>query len=296
MKDRPCPDLVRAYHEAGHATLNLVIGYGLAACSIEASSEGEGVARRLAENVQDGHYLRILAAGEWAEYQSGHDFESEMCDSGAGCDKLQMTPMLLEADGFDVSDEFIAGLPSGLTDGMVESLIRSHEVVDQKLSFDYKPQFVSDTVARSKSIVRSTAIPGDVVMNIVGPPLGKVAVVTDEFPVWTFNQALTLFRPSARVSTEWLYLVLCSGLPYEDILMQTRGSAGQSNISLTQCREMVLPIPPPAEQVEIARRVESLFALADSIESRLAEATAQVERTTQAILAKAFRGELTEAK
>jgi type I restriction enzyme S subunit len=46
------------------------------------------------------------------------------------------------------------------------------------------------------------------------------------------------------------------------------------------------------EHVEIVRRVESLFALADSIESRLAEATAQVERTTQAILDKAFRGEL----
>jgi type I restriction enzyme S subunit len=45
-------------------------------------------------------------------------------------------------------------------------------------------------------------------------------------------------------------------------------------------------------QSEIVCRVESLFALADSIESRLAEATAQVERTTQAILAKAFRGEL----
>ena len=48
------------------------------------------------------------------------------------------------------------------------------------------------------------------------------------------------------------------------------------------------------ELVEVVRRVESLVALADSIESRLAEATAQVERTTQAILAKAFRGELIE--
>lgn len=40
------------------------------------------------------------------------------------------------------------------------------------------------------------------------------------------------------------------------------------------------------------RHAESFFALADSIESRLAEATAQVERTTKSILAKAFRGEL----
>lgn len=170
--------------------------------------------------------------------------------------------------------------------------LKVYNIVDQKLNFDYKPQFVSETVAASKSMVRSTARPGDVLMNIVGPPLGKVAIVTDQFSEWTFNQALTLFRPSDRISTSWLYVVLTSGLPFEEILMQTRGSAGQSNISLTQCREMILPVPPIDEQSEIVRRVESLFALADSIESRHAEATAQVERTTQAILAKAFRGEL----
>lgn len=170
--------------------------------------------------------------------------------------------------------------------------LKVYNIVDQKMNFDYKPQFVSDSVASSKSMVRSTARPGDVLMNIVGPPLGKVAVVSDQYHEWTFNQALTLFRPSDRVTTEWLYVVLCSGVPYEEILMQTRGSAGQSNISLTQCREMVLPIPSINEQVEIVRRVKSLFTLADSIESRLAEATAQVERSTQAILAKAFRGEV----
>jgi type I restriction enzyme, S subunit len=170
--------------------------------------------------------------------------------------------------------------------------LKVYNLVDQIISFDYKPQFVSNTVAESTSMKRSTALPGDVLMNIVGPPLGKVAIVTSQFQEWTFNQALTLFRPSKRVSSEWIYLVLCSGLPYEEILMQTRGSAGQSNISLTQCREMVLPIPPLVEQAEIVRRVESLLALADSIESRLADATVQVERTTQAILSKAFRGEL----
>jgi type I restriction enzyme S subunit len=171
--------------------------------------------------------------------------------------------------------------------------LKVYNLVDQRLSFESKPQFVSNRVFESQPMSRSTALPGDVLMNIVGPPLGKVAVVTNQYPQWTFNQALTAFRPSERITTEWLYLILCSGTPYEEVLMQTRGSAGQSNISLTQCREMSLPVPPIAEQAEIVRRVESLFVLADSIDTRLHEATALVERTTQAILAKAFRGELT---
>jgi type I restriction enzyme S subunit len=57
-------------------------------------------------------------------------------------------------------------------------------------------------------------------------------------------------------------------------------------------------LPPLAEQHEIVRRVDALFALADKIEARLAAVTSRVEKITQAILAKAFRGELvpTEAE
>jgi type I restriction enzyme S subunit len=51
-------------------------------------------------------------------------------------------------------------------------------------------------------------------------------------------------------------------------------------------------MPSLAEQQEIVRRVEALFAFADRIESRLAGARKTVERLTPAPLAKAFRGEL----
>jgi hypothetical protein len=57
-------------------------------------------------------------------------------------------------------------------------------------------------------------------------------------------------------------------------------------------------VPPVNEQHEIVRRVDALFTLADKIADRVQGATMQVERITQAILAKAFRGELvpTEAE
>lgn len=40
------------------------------------------------------------------------------------------------------------------------------------------------------------------------------------------------------------------------------------------------------------RRVEKLFAFADQIEARLKQAQSHVDRLTQSLLAKAFRGEL----
>src|SRR5262249_6621448 len=62
-------------------------------------------------------------------------------------------------------------------------------------------------------------------------------------------------------------------------------------LNLEQLQTLPVPLPPIAEQLGIARRVEALFALADAIEKRVAVATVRVEKLTQAVLAKAFRGE-----
>lgn len=52
-------------------------------------------------------------------------------------------------------------------------------------------------------------------------------------------------------------------------------------------------LPNKEEQNEIVRRVEQLFAYADRIEQQAKAAKTRVDNLTQAILAKAFRGELT---
>ena len=53
-----------------------------------------------------------------------------------------------------------------------------------------------------------------------------------------------------------------------------------------------LPVAPAKEQYEIVRRVEALFKTADTLEARYLKAKAHVDKLTQSILAKAFRGEL----
>ncbi|WP_434953192.1 restriction endonuclease subunit S [Shewanella sp. HL-SH4] len=171
--------------------------------------------------------------------------------------------------------------------------LKVYNIVNQKIDFDYKPQFVTADVHKS-SLKRSIAQPNDVLMNIVGPPLGKVAVLTDQYPEWNLNQAITLFRadPSA-LHHLFLYHVLCEGELVREVMPDTKGSVGQVNISLSQCRDALLPIPPLNEQIEIVRRVEELFAFADKVETQVNAAQLRVNNLTQSILAKAFRGELT---
>lgn len=197
---------------------------------------------------------------------------------------------------FERADSVCEKVQSGGTPkvGFVDEgvpFLKVYNIVDQKIAFDYRAQYVSQQVHEGE-LRKSQTVPGDVLMNIVGPPLGKVAVVPLDHPRWNINQAITLFRPSDRVSAAWLYIVLCEGAPIRAVLSSTKGSVGQVNISLSQCRAFEIPVPPVAEQAEIVRRVELLFAYADRLEARLQAAQTAADRMTPALLAKAFRGEL----
>lgn len=80
----------------------------------------------------------------------------------------------------------------------------------------------------------------------------------------------------------------------KNIIGVVKSSAGQKGISGKDLKIQPFPLPPLVEQYEIVRRVNALFALADQIEQQVAEATKRTEALTQAVLAKAFRGELVE--
>lgn len=210
---------------------------------------------------------------DWRDSRGLGEWEIERADDA--CSKVQSgsTPKVWHTDD--------GGIP----------FLKVYNIVDQKVNFDYRPQFISPELFQTK-YRRTEALPGDVLMNIVGPPLGKVAIVTDQYPTWSINQAITLFRPSERVSTDWLYIFLCSGISVAEVMNDTKGTVGQVNISLTQCRSFEIPIPTMHEQLEIARRVDALFTLAQGVASRVNAATRRVDRSSQAVLAKAFRGEL----
>lgn len=166
-----------------------------------------------------------------------------------------------------------------------------YNIVNQAVDFEYRPQYVSKEL-HDGELRKSKIQPFDVLMNIVGPPLGKVAIVPEKYDESNINQAITLFRASSLIKPSWVYIVLCEGAPIRSVLTQTKGSVGQINISLSQCRAFEIPVPSLDEQTEIVRRVDLLMGYADRLEARLQAAQTAAERLTPALLAKAFRGEL----
>ena len=63
-------------------------------------------------------------------------------------------------------------------------------------------------------------------------------------------------------------------------------------LNAEELRSLPLLLPSLSRQIEIVRRVKTLFALADRIEARCTAARTQAQRLTPLVLAKAFRGEL----
>lgn len=127
-----------------------------------------------------------------------------------------------------------------------------------------------------------------------GKTRGQIGRLT--FPAATNQACAALINTSLPQTTNrYVFYYLLS--QYYALRAQSVGG-NQPNLNLGIVKGWNVPVPPLPEQQEIVRRIESLFALADRIEARFAQGQKRVDSITQAILAKAFRGELvpTEAE
>ena len=139
---------------------------------------------------------------------------------------------------------------------------------------------------------RSKVVPGDVLMNIVGPPLGKVAVVPDSHPEYNINQAIARFRAKPGLEPRYLALLLRNPDVLRWALARAKTTAGQVNLTPELCRDLPLPIAPEQEQQQIGAVVEGAETEVDNASAAIGGALARADRLRQAILKSAFEGKL----
>lgn len=178
------------------------------------------------------------------------------------------------------------------TNGEVPYIKVYNLTFDGTLDFTIEPTFISKQT-HDGELARSKVFIGDVLMNIVGPPLGKVSIVPSQYKEWNINQAISIFRPVTGVKNKYLAICLMDTKLLEITIRKAKATAGQSNLTLEICRDFPIPIPPIEEQIEIIELVNKLLGNASNIEKLVESAQKRVNLLTQSILAKAFSGELT---
>jgi type I restriction enzyme S subunit len=138
---------------------------------------------------------------------------------------------------------------------------------------------------------------GDVLISITAD-VGMVALVEKDIGEAYINQHVALARPAGKLDQRYLAYFLTARNGGQQQFANLQRGATKVGLGLDDIRSIWIACPPLDEQHEIVRRVEGLFKLADTVEKQVEPATKRAEKITQAILAKAFRGELvpTEAE
>ncbi|MBW8448035.1 MAG: hypothetical protein K0M49_20620 [Arenimonas sp.] len=144
-------------------------------------------------------------------------------------------------------------------------------------------------------VARTTLMAGDLLLvegNGSLDQIGRVALWGGELDQCVHQNQLIKVRPSGGLDPKFALYWLLSPLGRRAIEAVAASSSGLHTLSLSKVGGLPLPLCNPEEQHETVRRIESAFAKIDRLAKEAKRALELVGRLDEAILAKAFRGEL----
>ncbi|GAT02589.1 type I restriction modification system, specificity subunit [Mycolicibacterium fortuitum subsp. acetamidolyticum] len=174
-------------------------------------------------------------------------------------------------------------------DALGVPVLRMGNIQRGRLEFDDLKYCPSD-----REIERLVLRDGDLLFNRTNSPelVGKAAVFHEPVAM-TFASYLIRVRFADDVADpDFVNYWLNSAWGRMWARHVKTDGVSQSNINGTKLGCMPLPLPPIEEQREIVRRASHMLAMADALLARIDETSRSVDRSSQALLAKTFRGEL----
>ncbi|SKA25699.1 restriction modification system DNA specificity domain-containing protein [Vibrio cincinnatiensis] len=155
----------------------------------------------------------------------------------------------------------------------------------------------SDLVYTSdeKEIEKYKLEAGDVLFNRTNSPelVGKTSIYRGEREA-IFAGYLIKVQGTERLNSEYLNIQLNSPHARDYCWQVKTDGVSQSNINAQKLKAYEFNLPSIEEQEEIVRVVSELLAKSDLVKKQYEAAKLRVDKLTQSILARAFRGELFE--
>ena len=164
--------------------------------------------------------------------------------------------------------------------------VRTQNIKTDKLVLD-DVAFVD--LPTSAEGMRTQVLKDDILITITGANVTKAARVEKQIPEAYVSQHIALTRPRWSKMSEWLHLCFISHGSARGMLEQL-AYGDKPGLNLSNIRDLVLPIPPLAEQRRIVAKVEQLMALVDALELQLATSRATAEKLLAAVVAELTEG------
>lgn len=136
---------------------------------------------------------------------------------------------------------------------------------------------------------------GDILFNRTNSPelVGKTAIYDGKYDSIYAGYLIKIFNYE-ELDSRYLNIVMNTQYAKRWCWDNKTDGVSQSNINAQKLSKFTIPFPGPNEQQEIVHRVESLFSQANVIEQQYLSLKQKTDNLPQAILHKAFKGELVE--
>ena len=128
---------------------------------------------------------------------------------------------------------------------------------DGTLDFSIEPTFIQEET-NNGFLKRSRTLPGDILVNIVGPPLGKISVASDDYPEWNINQAIARIRIEDIDMRRFFVSYFRTDRAQRWLDRQAKKTSGQKNLTLKTIQDFPVPRPPRKELKAILRKLDSV--------------------------------------
>jgi type I restriction enzyme S subunit len=138
-------------------------------------------------------------------------------------------------------------------------------------------------------------LPGDVLVNRVNSRelVGKCAVIPGGLGDLVYESKNIRLRVREAVALpEYVMYAINSRIVRDVVELRAKQTVGMATINQTDIQSWPLPLAPLSEQRRIIAKLEATFGQAETIEQTVAQSLRRAEQVDQAMLARAFRGEL----
>jgi type I restriction enzyme S subunit len=175
-------------------------------------------------------------------------------------------------------------------------VIRLGNVKPNQLVLETTPVFIDDDYA--KEALRASLIEGDILITMTGTRAKKDYLFTlclTKSDLQTknlfLNQRVGCFRFGLFMVNSYINIALKDVRLLNAVFESSTGAANQANIGIAALKDILIPLPPLAEQNRIVQKIDELVQYCNELEASIKQSELQNEKLLQQVLREVLRKE-----